>query len=59
MRYLTFLICLASLSACGGSDAPDEVLFQQQRSTLEKAKGVEDMLLEADKKQRAQMEAQE
>ena len=59
MRYLTLLICLTALSACGGSEAPDEVLFQQQRSTLQKAQGVEDMLLDTDQKRRAQMEAQE
>ena len=59
MRYLTIIICLTALSACGGSDAPDEVLFQQQRSTLQKAQGVEDMLLDTDQKRRAQMEAQE
>jgi hypothetical protein len=59
MRYLSLFICLAFLSACGGSDAPDEVLFQQQRNALQKAKGVEDMLLDTDQKRRAQMEAQE
>jgi len=59
MRYLSLLICLASLCACGGSDAPDEVLFQEQRNALQKAKGVEDMLLDTDQKRRAQMEAQE
>lgn len=59
MRYLTLFICLASLSACGGSDAPDEVLFQNQRNALQKAKGVEDMLLNTDQKRRAQIEAQE
>ncbi len=37
----------------------DDVLFQGQRSALQKAKGVEDMLLEADAKRRAQMEAQQ
>jgi hypothetical protein len=70
MRYLSLLICLASLSACGGSEAPraskpeaaaktDDVLFQDQRSALQKAAGVEDMVLDADAKRRAQMEAQE
>ncbi len=59
MRYLTLAIYLASLSACGGSEAPDEVLFQDQRNALQKAKGVEDMLLDTDQKRRAQMEAQE
>jgi len=59
MRYLSLFICLASLLACGGSDGPDEVLFQQQRSTLQKAKGVEDLLLDTDQKRREQMEAQE
>ncbi len=59
MRYLSLFICLASLCACGGSEAPDEVLFQQQRGALQKAKGVEDMLLDTDQKRRAQLEAQE
>jgi len=59
MRYLSLFICMASLCACGGSDAPDEVLFQQQRSTLQKAKGVEDLLLDTDQKRRQQLEAQE
>jgi len=59
MRYLSLLVCLASLSACGGSEAPNEVLFQQQRDTLQKAKGVENMLLDTDQKRREQMEAQE
>ena len=66
MRYLNLMICLAVLSACGGEPAQsseasttDDVLFQDQRSALQKAKGVEDMLLEADAKRRAQMEAQQ
>ncbi len=70
MRYLSCMICLAILSACGG-EAPqsskseasttetDDVLFQDQRNALQKAKGVEDTLLEADAKRRAQMEAQQ
>jgi hypothetical protein len=68
MRYLSLIIYLAILSACGG-EAPqssqseasttDDVLFQDQRSALQKAKGVEDTLLEADAKRRAQMEAQQ
>ena len=72
MRYLSLLICLSLLSACGGSESPasktgavesaaktDDVLFQDQRNALQKARGVEDMLLDADQKRRAQMEAQE
>lgn len=68
MRYLSLIISLVVLSACGG-EAPqssqseasttDDVLFQDQRSALQKAKGVEDTLLEADAKRRAQMEAQQ
>jgi hypothetical protein len=68
MRYLSLIICLVVLSACGG-EAPqssqseasttDDVLFQDQRSALQKAKGVEDTLLEADAKRRAQLEAQQ
>jgi hypothetical protein len=68
MRYLSLIICLVVLSACGG-EAPqssqseasttDDVLFQGQRSALQKAKGVEDTLLEADAKRRAQLEAQQ
>jgi hypothetical protein len=72
MRYLILATCFAFLAACGGSEAPqasnaatepaaktDDVLFQDQRTALQKAKGVEGMLLDADQRQRAQMEAQE
>ncbi len=37
----------------------DDVLFQDQRNALQKARGVEDMVLEADQKRRAQLDAQE
>ncbi len=66
MRYLNLMICLAVLSACGGeppqsseASTTDDVLFQDQRNALQKAKGVEDVLQEADAKRRAQMEAQQ
>ena len=73
MRYYTCLFyCLAFLSACGG-EAPtasnsettqsaaktDDVLFEDQRTALQKAKGVEGMMLDAGQQQRAQMETQE
>lgn len=73
MRYLILVTCFTFLAACGGGDAPtasnsettqaaaktDDVLFEDQRTALQKAKGVEGMVLEASQQQRAQMEAQE
>ena len=37
----------------------DDVLFQDQRTALQKARGVEDMVLDTEQKRRAQMAAQE
>ena len=71
--YPSLFFCLVFLSACGGGEAPtasnsettqaaaknDDVLFEDQRTALQKAKGVEGMVLDAGQQQRAQMEAQE
>jgi hypothetical protein len=62
MRYLCLLVCLALLSACGNETSQatsSEVLFEGQRSALEKSKDVEGLLLDADQNRRAQLEAQE
>ena len=62
MRYLSLLVCLALLSACGNEASQStysEVLFEGQRSALEKAKDVEGLILDADQNRRAQLEAQE
>jgi hypothetical protein len=60
MRALIVLLALA-LCACGDSGQQartQDRLFDTQRSALEKAKGVNDTVMEAAQRQRAEEEAQ-
>ncbi len=58
MRNLIVIVCVALLSACGGSkdEKPTGVIPQHQLDALEKAKAMEDVLEKADLDRRDKMD---
>lgn len=60
MKTLTLCTLLALLAACGGEadNKPKPQLFQQERSVLDKAKGVDAAQQQQDEAQRQAIEQQ-
>ena len=58
MRNLILLVCVALLTACGGSkdEKPTGIIPQHQLDAMEKAKNVEDVLQQADLQRREEMD---
>jgi ABC-type uncharacterized transport system auxiliary subunit len=54
---LTALACLALLAACDNGNPPPRI-YDAQRNALDKAKNVQDTLLQADQRQRQAQDEQ-
>ena len=65
MRLISVFACVLLLTACGASDPGDKeapgdggVIPQHQLDAMEKAKNVEDMLMQSEQQRREQVESE-
>ncbi|MFW5815577.1 MAG: hypothetical protein ACOCVP_01855 [Wenzhouxiangella sp.] len=57
-RWLSMLLMIGFLTACGGDETESRDLLAPQRDALERAEGVEQVIDEAAERQRRQIEEQ-